>query len=90
MKNELRILELNILIFMMGIFEYSKTLLFNLHFVAISLYGKLAPGAESHYEICCYFPQIARTLHALESSIFIGIGCRFLRSSDLDLLTTLG
>ena len=24
------------------------------------------------------------------SSIFIGIGCRFLRSSDLDLVTTLG
>ena len=31
------------------------------------------------YEICCYFPQNARTLHALESSIFIGIGRRFLR-----------
>ena len=34
-------------------------------------YGKLASGAESHYEICCSFPQNVRTLHALESSIFI-------------------
>ena len=53
-------------------------------------YGKHVPGATFHYEICCYFPQNARTLHALESSNFIGIGRRLLRSSDLDLLTTLG
>ena len=53
------------------------------------IYGKHVPGATFHYEICCYFPQNARTLHALESSIFVGIGRRFLRSSDIDLLTTL-
>ena len=52
-------------------------------------YGKLAPGAESHYEFCCFFPQSARTLHALESSIFIGYICRLLRSSDLDHVTSL-
>ena len=52
-------------------------------------YGKPAPGAESHYEFCCSFPYITPTLHALESSIFIRFSCRFLRSSDLDLLTTL-
>ena len=47
------------------------------------IYGKLPLGAESHYEFCCSFPQNARTLHALESSIFIGILCRHLRLSDL-------
>ena len=57
---------------------------------AVHTHGKHVPGATFHYEICCYFPQNARTLHALESSIFIGIGRRSLRSSDLDLLTTLG
>ena len=35
-------------------------------------YGKPAPGAESHNEFCCYFPQNAHTLHARENSIFIG------------------
>ena len=30
-------------------------------------YGKPVPGAESHYEFCCYFPQNVRTLCALES-----------------------
>ena len=53
------------------------------------IYSKLASGAESHYEICCFFPQNARTLHAVESSSFIGFLCRLLRSSDLDLVTTL-
>ena len=53
------------------------------------LYGKLASGAESHYEICCSFSQNVRTLHALESSIFIRFLFRLLRSTDLDLLTTL-
>ena len=52
-------------------------------------YGKLASGTESHYEICCSFPQNVRTLHALESSIFIRFLFRLLRSSDLELLTTL-
>ena len=37
----------------------------------VSTYGKLASVAESHYEICCSFPQNVRTLHTLESSIFI-------------------
>ena len=37
----------------------------------LTIYGKLASGAESHYEICYSFPQNARTLHTLESSIFI-------------------
>ena len=46
-------------------------------------YGKPAPGAESHYEFCCYFPQNAHTLHALESSIFIGFLCRLLRCVSL-------
>ena len=45
--------------------------------------GKLASGAESHYEICCSFPQNVHTLHALESSIFIRFLFRLLRSSDL-------
>ena len=53
-------------------------------------YGKPAPGATFHYEFCCCFPQPAHTLHALESSIFNGILCRLLRSSDKDLCTTLG
>ena len=48
-------------------------------------YGKLAPGAESHYEICCSFPQ-----NALESSIFIRILWRRLGLSDLDLQETIG
>ena len=52
-------------------------------------YGKLASGAESHYEICCSFPQIVRTLHALESSISIQFLFRLLRSSDLEFWTTL-
>ena len=38
-------------------------------------YGKPAPGAESHYEFCCSFPQNAHTLHALESLIFTGHLC---------------
>ena len=73
-----------------GVFRAISSI--NLWFLGIvrALYGKHVPGATFHYEICCYFPQNARTLHALESSIFIGIGRRFLRSSDLDLLTTLG
>ena len=54
-----------------------------------SIYGKPVPGAESHYEFCCPFPQNGHTLHALESSIFIGILCCLLHSSVLDLLTTL-
>ena len=53
-------------------------------------YGKQWPGATFHYEFCCYFPQNARTLQALESSIFNGIACRLLRLSDIDLCTTLG
>ena len=53
-------------------------------------YGKYVPGATFHYEICCYFPQHACTLHALESSFFNGFACRLLRSSDKDLCTTLG
>ena len=52
-------------------------------------YGKHVPGATFHYEFCCYFLQNAQTLQALESSIFNGIGCRLLRSSDVDLVTTL-
>ena len=52
-------------------------------------YGKLASGAESPYEICCSFPQNVRTLHALESSIFIRFLFRLLRSSDLEFCTTL-
>ena len=51
-------------------------------------YGKPAPGAESHYEFCCSFPHNTHTLHALESSIFIGFLCRLLRSPDLDFVTT--
>ena len=53
-------------------------------------YGKKWPGATFHYEFCCYFPQNARTLQALESSFFNGFACRLLRSSDMDLVTTLG
>ena len=52
-------------------------------------YGKLASGAEYHYEICCSFPQNVRTLHALESSIFIRILCSLLRFSDLYLVETI-
>ena len=40
-------------------------------------------------KLSCSFPQNARTLYALESSIFIRFLFRLLRSSDLDLLTTL-
>ena len=54
-----------------------------------NIYGKLASEAESHYEICCSFPQNVRTLHALESSIFIRFLFRRLRSSDLEFRTTL-
>ena len=53
-------------------------------------YGKKWPGATFHYEFCCYFPQNARTLRALESSIFNGIACRLLGLSDIILVTTLG
>ena len=73
------------------ILEYRLHMLCNLHhYIVICItYGKLASGAESHYEICCFFPQNVRTLHALESSIFIGFLCRLLCFSDLDLVTTL-
>ena len=40
-------------------------------FQHVHTYGKLASGVESHYEICCSFPQNVRSLHTLESSIFI-------------------
>ena len=42
-----------------------------------SSYGKSVPGAKSHFEFCCSFPQNTHTLHAPESSIFIGFLCRF-------------
>ena len=58
-------------------------------FLMLGIYGKLAPGAETHYEFCCSFPQKAHSLHALESSIFIGFPCCLLHLSDLDLVTTL-
>ena len=53
------------------------------------IYGKLASGAESHYEICCSFPLNVRTLHALESSSFIRFLFCLFRSSDLEFFTTL-
>ena len=38
---------------------------------------------------CCYFPQNACIQQALESSIVNEIACRLLRSSDIDLVTTI-
>ena len=52
----------------------------------VGAYGKLDPEATFQYKICCSFPQNAHTLHALGNSISIGILCRNLRLSDLDLL----
>ena len=63
---------------------FTKTLIL-LH-IEIYAYGQPAPGAESHFEFCCSFPQNAHTLHALESSIFVGFLSCLLRSSDLDLV----
>ena len=57
--------------------------------IQVHKYGQPAPGAESHYEFCCSFPQNAHNLHALESLIFIGFLYRLLRSSDPDIVTTL-
>ena len=52
-------------------------------------YGKPAQGSDFHFEFFCSFPQNAHTLHTLEGSIFIRFLCCLLRSSDLDLVTTL-
>ena len=71
--------------------ELYKNMKYNENYVRkeFCTYGKPAPGAESHYEFCCSFPQNAHTLHALESSIFNGFLGRLLCSSDLDLVTPL-
>ena len=52
-------------------------------------FGKPAPGAASHFEFCCSFPQNSHALYAPESSIFIGFLCHLLHSSDRELVTTL-
>ena len=66
-----------------------KVSISNCLFVQPIPYGKPLPGAESHYEFCCSFPQNAHTLCALDNSIFIRFLFRLLRSSDLDLVTAL-